>query len=82
MHKIIHLLYRPAYTHHSCRFVLSLKVVIKRTFPCFQVKTRGGIVEDFNREGAGAQVMLLSLAAGGVGKSNILISNFTIRWQS
>merc|ERR1712008_436973 len=32
-----------------------------------QVKSRGGIVEDFNREGAGAQVMLLSLAAGGVG---------------
>merc|ERR1712223_1124281 len=31
------------------------------------VKTRGGIVEDFNREGAGAQVMLLSLGAGGVG---------------
>merc|ERR1712173_194071 len=32
-----------------------------------QVKSRGAIVEDFNREGAGAQVMLLSLAAGGVG---------------
>merc|ERR1719323_306075 len=32
-----------------------------------QVKLRGGIVEDFNREGAGAEVMLLSLGAGGVG---------------
>merc|ERR1711893_106123 len=28
---------------------------------------RGGIVNDFNRVNAGAQVMLLSLAAGGVG---------------
>ena len=32
-----------------------------------QVKLRGDIVEDFNRAGRGAQVMLLSLAAGGVG---------------
>ncbi len=31
------------------------------------VKHRGGIVDDFNRKNAGAQVMLLSLAAGGVG---------------
>lgn len=31
------------------------------------MKIRGGIVEDFNREGTGAQIMLLSLAAGGVG---------------
>ena len=31
------------------------------------VKLRGDIVEDFNRPGRGAQVMLLSLAAGGVG---------------
>ena len=32
-----------------------------------QVKLRGDIVEDFNRNPRGAQVMLLSLAAGGVG---------------
>jgi transcription termination factor 2 len=32
-----------------------------------QVKLRGGIVNDFNRKDAGAQVMLLSLGAGGVG---------------
>ena len=31
------------------------------------VKSRGDIVEDFNKVGSGAQVMLLSLAAGGVG---------------
>merc|ERR1719323_3009267 len=31
------------------------------------VKLRGGIVEDFNRNPRGSQVMLLSLAAGGVG---------------
>ena len=30
-------------------------------------KLRGDIVNDFNREGRGAQVMLLSLGAGGVG---------------
>ena len=32
-----------------------------------QVKLRGDIVEDFNRNPRGSQVMLLSLAAGGVG---------------
>eukprot|EP00092_Neocalanus_flemingeri_P036978 GFUD01040257.1.p1 GENE.GFUD01040257.1~~GFUD01040257.1.p1 ORF type:complete len:1284 (-),score=419.89 GFUD01040257.1:168-4019(-) len=32
-----------------------------------QVKLRGDIVEDFNKNSRGAQVMLLSLAAGGVG---------------
>jgi len=32
-----------------------------------QVKLRGNIVEDFNKNERGAQVMLLSLAAGGVG---------------
>jgi len=32
-----------------------------------QVKLRGDIVEDFNRNPRGAQVMLLSLSAGGVG---------------
>ena len=32
-----------------------------------QVKLRGNIVEDFNKNPRGAQVMLLSLAAGGVG---------------
>ena len=31
------------------------------------IKTRGDIVNDFNRKNKGAQVMLLSLAAGGVG---------------
>ena len=31
------------------------------------VKLRGGIVEDFNRKNGGAEVMLLSLGAGGVG---------------
>ena len=31
------------------------------------VKSRGDIVEDFNRNPRGAQVMLLSLSAGGVG---------------
>ena len=31
------------------------------------VKRRGDIVNDFNRRGAGAHVMLLSLGAGGVG---------------
>ena len=30
-------------------------------------KLRGDIVNDFNRKGRGAQVMLLSLGAGGVG---------------
>ena len=32
-----------------------------------QVKLRGDIVEDFNKNSRGSQVMLLSLAAGGVG---------------
>ena len=31
------------------------------------MKSRGDIVEDFNRTNGGAQIMLLSLAAGGVG---------------
>ena len=35
------------------------------------LKTQGGIVEDFNRKGASAQVMLFSLAVGGVGLNSI-----------
>ena len=31
------------------------------------VKSRSDIVDDFNRRGGGAQIMLLSLGAGGVG---------------
>ena len=31
------------------------------------VKIRGDIVDDFNRQGSGAHIMLLSLGAGGVG---------------
>ena len=31
------------------------------------VKSRTAIVDDFNRKGSGAHVMLLSLGAGGVG---------------
>ena len=38
-----------------------------------QVKLRGDIVEDFNKSGRGAQVMLLSLAAGGVGLNLVII---------
>ena len=47
------------------RFHLALSIwILTGTVP---VKQRGEIVNDFNRKGRGAHVMLLSLGAGGVG---------------